>query len=322
MDELRRLYVASYGGKYELAGKIEGIETLVQEGYLSSSRCNKDPLSNHGAKTCRITLTRLTDKGVSEAKSYIEYQFRSTDKFLEALNSHPQKIRDVYRVLLKQWLEACESGSPYNWIVRNRKADRGIYLRLPETVKEAISKLTSLLVEKGLAAKAPIHHTTGGPSDPVLMTCPEIKDWILLPRENVKSAVLDEYLKYLLDGLSMAMAKDHLLFRFNSDADKITADRLRHVSWRFGVPQNLLLDWLEELENRGYISRFNRNAIKVMPSHERFYGDDFVAVGNPWNYHPNPRDDIEKIEAEVKNNLVEWFENGVEKFMHFYLRTY
>jgi len=183
-EELWRFYVGSYGGKYELAGRIEGIETLVQEGYLSSSRCNKDPLSNHGAKTCRVILTRLTDKGVSEAKSNIEYQLKSTDQFLEALNSHPQKIRDVYRVLLKKWLEACESGSSYNWIVRNRKADRGIYLPLPETVKEAISKLTSLLVENGLAAKAPIHHTTGGPSDPVLMTCPEIQNRILIERER------------------------------------------------------------------------------------------------------------------------------------------
>ena len=37
-EELWRFYVGSYGGKYELAGRIEGIETLVQEGYLSSSR--------------------------------------------------------------------------------------------------------------------------------------------------------------------------------------------------------------------------------------------------------------------------------------------
>jgi len=138
----------------------------------------------------------------------------------------------------------------------------------------------------------------------------------------VKSAVFDEYLKYLLDGLSMSRAKDHLLFRFNSDADKITTNRLRHVSWQFGVPLDLLLDWLEELENRGYISRFNRNAMKVKPSLERFYGDDFVATGNPWNHYPNPRDNIEKIEAEVKTNLENWFNNGSETFTHFNLRTY
>ncbi len=94
------------------------------------------------------------------------------------------------------------------------------------------------------------------------------------------------------------------------------------MSNHFGVPLDLLLDWLEELESRGYISKFNRNAINFKRSRERLsYGDNFVATGNPWWSFPNPYDDIEKIENEVKTNLENWFENGVETFTHFEFRT-
>ena len=324
-DEMREklcwFYTASYGGTHELAGSIDSVEKLAENGYVSSSRCNTDPLSSHRAKTCRIILTRMTEKGISEAKTIINNRLKHATHFFESLNSHPEKIRDVYKVLLRQWLEACEVGTTFNWSMRNRKAHQGGYLPFPDNVKETISSLTSLLVEKGLAVQAPIDHNTSGPLDAVLMTCPEVQNRILIRNERVDVAVFDEYLKYLLDGLSMIRAKFRLLHFFSINGKKVENHRLRWISQKFGVSIESLLDWLKELEGCGYLSTFNENSIDFSRSHEVYSSEDIlVATGDPWRFFYSPRSDITKIENNVKTNLEKWFENGVETFTRFEYR--
>jgi len=332
LKELFSFYNASYGGKYELAGKIENIEKLVQKGFVKVSRCKDDPLSTHGAKTCRIPLARMTEIGISEAQELVEDKLVQTGLYLNSLESLPSRIRDVYRFLLKQWLRSCEKRSDFDWRMVKNWSARSSSFMLPDKIRDIISGLTDDLVNKDLAAYASLHHNTSGHSSPTLVTCPEIGHWMLdgtgwlydekERARGVKTAVLDEYLKYLLDGMSLFRAKDHLLFLFNANHNKIMNHVLRWLSDQYGAPEEALLNWLEELEGCEYISKLNRNALNVERKREMYSSEENVlAVGDPWSSFYSLYEDSSRVEEEVKRNIENWFSSGEEKFTRFRFRT-
>ena len=320
-------YNASYGGRYELAGRIENLGALDQLGFVSFAECRKDPLSDHGALSCRVILIRMTKKGISEAQKIVKEKVKQTGHFLESLDSLPPRVKELYRLLLKRWLGACEHRSEFDWTVRNLNANSfRIFLPIPEEIKESISRLNAKLVENGLAAYAALHHNTKGPSIPTLVTCPEIKEYLLngpgLLYEGlaigVKTTKLDEYLSYLLDGLSQIYARNHLLFLFHANRYEISDSLLRWVSMEYGISIDSLLSWLEELEGCGYISKFNKEAMTLhpgLPSEEYI-----VARGDPWMRFLNPDGDLHRIADEIKRSIEKWFQTGEEKFHRFEFR--
>lgn len=331
-EQLLSFYNGSYGGKYELAGRIENIEKLVQKGFVTVSRCKDDPLSTHGAKTCRIPLARMTEIGISEAQEIVEDKLVQTGVNLNSLESLPSRIRDLYKFLLKQWLRSCENRMDFDWRMVKNWSARSSSFMLPDEISDIVSGLTDDLVDKDLAAYASLHHNTSGPSSPTLVTCPEIGRWMLdgtgwlydesARARGVKTAVLDEYLKYLLNGMSLFRAKDHLLFLFNANHNKIMNHVFRWLSNDYGVPMEALLDWLEELEGCGYISKLNRNALNVEHKREMYSSEENVlAVGDPWRSFSNPYEDSSRVEEEVKRNIENWFSSGEEKFTRFRFRT-
>ena len=325
--DMRRIlfscYNASFGGKYELPGQIRHIDELIQHDFVKAAQCRKDPLSTHGAKTCRVLLVRMTDKGISEAQQIVEDKLEVVGIFLKSVDSLPSRIRDLYRYLLKNWLRACENRENFAWHVRNQST----FLPLPQGVRESISKANEDLVEKGLAAYASLQHNTLGPSEPTLVTCHEIRDWLLngtgwLPEHararGVRTAVLDEYLGYLLNGLGLVRAKDLLLHFFYANSGKVRCAGLRYLSQHYGVSLEVLWSWLEELEGCEYITQLNQDTKNLVLTGEwRYPEEDIVAYGNPVYFFENPFEDVRRIESEVKNNVEKWFETGEEVFQRF-----
>ena len=316
-EALLSCYNASYGGKYELAGRIENLEKLAQSCFISFSSARARVILLRMPEKARNSRARMTEKGVSEAQKIVDEKREAVGYFLKSLDSLPSKIRDLYRFLLKQWLRACENKADFDWrFVRNWSAEPSVGLLLPEGVRETISRLTASLVEKGLAAYASLHD---GPSN-ALMTCPEIRQWLLdglFDVRGVRREVLDEYLKYLINGLRLSRAIHHLLFLLSRDA-RITISTLRWQSHKFGVPMESFFSWLEELEGCGYISELNKTALNVPRS--RLNEEYVVARGDPWLCFLNPREDESIFENEVKRNMEKWFAKGEETFIRLELR--
>ena len=303
-ESLVAFYNASFGGKYELAGQIEHLDELIQNGFAKATQCRKDPLSTHGAKTCRAILVRMTEKGISEAHQIAGDKIKVIRVFLKSLDSLPPRINNLYKYLLKKWLKACENRANFTWDLRNKST----VLPLPQAVRQSISETNEDLVEMGLAAYASLHHNTSGPSNQTLVTCPEILDYFLSPSAAVRSVTLDEYLRYLLNGLSLVNAKYRLLLIFSANG-KILRPWLGHLSQECGVHVETLLSWLKELKVCGH-------GMTESPE------EDVVAYGDPWTFFLNPREDIRRIETEVKNNVEKWFETEEEVFQRFELRHY
>jgi len=295
-------YNASFGGKYELTGQIDNLDELIQNGFVKATQCRKDPLSTHGAKTCRVILVRMTKKGISEAHQIAGDRLKVIRIFLKSLDSLPPRIKSPYKFLLKKWLKACENRRNFTWDVRKGST----FLPLPQVVKQSITETNEDLVEMGLAACASLHHNTSGPSDQTLVTCPEILDYFLSPSAAVRNVTLDEYLRYLLNGLSLVKAQYRLL-HILSDNRKILRPWLEHLSQEEGIYAETLLSWVKEIEDCGYCKAESTE-------------EDVVAYGDPWNFFLNPREDIRRIQTEVKNDLERWFETGEEAFQRFELR--
>jgi hypothetical protein len=269
----------------------------------------------------------MTGKGISEAQKITGDKMEAVRHFLKSLDSLSPRIKNLHRYLLKQWLKACENKANFAWDVRNQST----ILPLPQGIIESISKLRDDLVERGLAVYASLHHNTSGPSSQMLVTSPEIRDWLngtgrsWLPEHalapGVRTAVLDEYLSYLLNGLSLVHAKRSMLHSFTAHNSKLPTASLRWLSQEYGVPVESLWSWLEELESCGDFVRLNQGAKNAVLTGEVLsLEDDIAAYGSPWDSFADHFSDDVRIENEVKNKVEKWFETGEEVFQHFELR--
>ena len=80
---------ARFGGRYELAGRIENLEKLTDEGFVSYSRCNDDLLSTHQARSCRARI--------SKAKKIAENKFDAIDYVSRSLDSLSPRVGGLLR---------------------------------------------------------------------------------------------------------------------------------------------------------------------------------------------------------------------------------
>jgi hypothetical protein len=314
-NSLLSFYNASFGGRYELAGKIKDLEILTREGWVSCAECRKDPLSTHGASSCRIILTRMTKKGISEAKQKADDKVEVIVDFLNSLESHPPRTINIYRFLMKKWLKAIKNREEFDWKLKNRNAKFWRIVKLPDVVTNLISDLNSNLVSKGLATYASLHHNTSGPSSQTLVTCPEICEmlfrgvgWKTPGARGVQHVDLDEYLKYLLNGFNMVYAMDHMMGFFAANHYRINEWVIKWLSSEYGVSEGSLLYFLEDLADSKYIT--------ILSEEERQKEND-IARGNPYDYFSSTMRDKDIIEDEVSKKIAKWIETGEETFQRF-----
>ena len=270
----------------------------------------------------------MREKGVSEASQIAKGKLEAVGRFLKSLNHLAPRVKGLMRYLIKQWLRACENRMEFTWDVIWSRGYR--FWVLPQKVRESVLQMRDTFAEQGLATYGALHHKTSGPSDQTLVTCPEIHDWLLngtgwLPEPSrasgVRKAVLDEYLRCLLDGLSLVRAKSLMLHFFTAHSSKLPTGCLRYLSQKYGVSVESLWSWLEELEGCGVITELNqgaKNAVLTRQWHSP--EDDVVAYGDPWSSFASPFGDVERIEGEVKSRVEKWFETGEEVFQRFELR--
>jgi len=312
---LLSIYNASYGGNYELAGEINHKDILAEQGWITYARCRKDPKSTHNASSCRIVLTRMTETGINEAKGLVQDKYEEVVEFLNNLETLPPRVEALYRYLMKKWLNASKKRASFDWTLRRDHARYYLNLSLPGTVVETISTLKDTLVEKGLASYGSLSHKTSGPSEPTLVTCPEIYQLFMRGRgwkepyaRGVQPSELDEYLQYLLNGLCLVKARYHLMFFFPANRNSISPSTVDWLYEEYGVYRDSLMSFLEELEDSDYIHILN----------EEQRQDEYVlASGNPLIRFAHVTQDIDTIEKQVKEKVLKWFDTGEESFQRF-----
>ncbi len=303
VEALLAFYNASFGGKYELASYSQNLEELVQNGYVQVVKCCNDPQSTHKTRSCKILLSRITEKGTTKAKQMISDRFgtwHAEDQdviltFFKSINELPPKVAGLCKFLLKNWLETCGNRKEFSWHFFGGHQ----VFPFPHTVFQDIEKMKGALVDHGLAAYASLDHNTSGPSQTTLTTCPEIRD-LLLNRLDVKKAILDEYLSYMLNGMCLYCAKDWLLHLLNTRQDNFVYSEAKS--------QDGLLKWLKKLENCGYIEILPQtgSAMDEPKVRSRFY-----------RLHRRDSSQIEEIQEQVKEKLEKWFATGEEAFQRF-----
>ena len=316
---LLSVYNASHGGEYDLAGEIQYREALSQEGWITYSECRKDPQSRHKASSCRVILTRMTDSGITYGKELVKNKEEDAVDFLNHLESFPPRIGTLYRYLVKKWLKSIPNREKYGWeIKRSSTVSPKLELPLPYIVKETISNLNTLLVERGLSSYASLSHKTSGPSEPTLVTCPTIEQVLYYGRgwkapyaTGTQYAELDEYLRFLFDGLCLAQAKDHLFFTVRANRNRIDEGTIEWIHREYGAPRDTLVRFLKELEDS--------DTIHIMDDETRQKECVYAKVSRPY-YFRDLTDDIKRIEDELKETVQRWFETGEEKFQRFNFR--
>jgi len=317
---LLSVYNASFGGKYELAGEISDKEELAEQEWITYAKCKNDPNSTHNASSCRITLSRMTKTGIIKAQELVDGKYSVAFEFLNNLESLPPKVEQLYRYLMKKWLSACTKRDDYNWDLKLNRARYGRSFPLPNTVIETITSLNERLIENGLASYASLHHNTSGPSDPTLMTCPEIKQMFMQGRgwkepytRGVQHTELNEYLQYLLNGYNLINARYHLLFFFGANRYSVRPSILDYLHEEYGVDRDSLMGYLEELEDSNYIH--------ILTEEER--EEEYVlATGRPFTFFSHVNQDIDLIKKQVKEKVIKWFETGEEPFQRFAFTRY
>lgn len=103
--ELLAFYNASFGGNYELANYGGNLEGLLQNGYVSVTKCSKDPLSTHESISCKVPLARLTKAGIVEAQRIINEQYLSSKgtkrediaAFIKSVRELPPRVSELYQ---------------------------------------------------------------------------------------------------------------------------------------------------------------------------------------------------------------------------------
>jgi hypothetical protein len=314
-EALVSFYNSSYGGRYELAGDVLGRDILAEEGWVTYSQCRRDPLSTHGASSCKVILNRITDAGIAEAKVLIKEKEEDAVAFLNSLEELPPRVKDFYRYLVKKWLIACENRMLYRWELRNEDSKRFIRFTLPSSVQETVNQLNETLVKNNLASYGSLSHLTRGPSRTTLVTCPELsqiffegRGWREPYAKGVKHVELDEYLRYLLNGISLARAKYHLLEFFSSNRNGLGESTFRWLSSEYGVSVGSLMKFLDHLVDSDYVRKL---------SDEEKERERVFVRGDPIRYYWGVRDSLNEYELEVNENVEKWFETGETVFQRF-----
>lgn len=86
------LYNATSGGTHEYLGAISTDKELAAKEHIVQKECRHDDLSEHKAKTCKVILTRLTQKGISEGRRLAVQKTNETEEFLKSVEHENPRI--------------------------------------------------------------------------------------------------------------------------------------------------------------------------------------------------------------------------------------
>lgn len=224
---VKRLYLATCGGKYSAPIKtVSNLEVLVKEGYVEVTECRRDSRSKHGAKTCKVKLAWLTDRGKEAAKKTIE-RFDEALKELDfLLENTKSQISVLAKYLLARWSASVIAYSdevvkripryhggwvmfrPFEWDVKAPSPERGFTSVLPDTVRNKLQAISEKLVELELAEWNKLgHNVNGWYSSETLMTVQPIANVIL---RHYGGFDMPWFIKSLLSSISKAQQEAEL----------------------------------------------------------------------------------------------------------------
>ena len=259
---IKKLYLATCEGKFcAPVETISSLEVLVKKGYIEVTKCPSDPRSKHGAKTCKVKLAWLTDRGKEAAKKATE-RFDEPLKELNLLleNTNP-RISVLAKYLLARWSASILAYK--DDVAKRRPRYRGGWnmlpsfewdikvpgtfgSMLPEGVKNELRVISKKLVQLELAERNKLGHNVHGWYDSeTLMTIKPIARAIL---KHYGGFEIPSFIKSLVLSISKA-AQERELAR-DLEAGKISIESI--VDYLNYGSFHELSEFLKTLETLNY----------------------------------------------------------------------
>ncbi len=265
----------------------------------------------------------MTEKGISVSKKIAESKAEAVGIFLKSLESLQPRVSSVCKLELKECLQTSEQFVYTSMVspaigIKGLLSSTELSYYLPEKVKDSIAKLHDALFESNLSASR-----TG------IATCPEIRsllldgtDWVRdehARAHGLKTVRVDEYLNFLINGIRLVNVKALMLQCFYCNRGELFASEVKEYSRKFGVPVNLVLEWLMDLKNCAFIDELDKNAMEPFSIGDaRSFRTKVVARGaHTRECFESPFEDLPRLKLEVRNRIENWFETGEEVFQRF-----
>jgi hypothetical protein len=173
---VEKLYLATCEGRFcAPAEDVSGLDVLLGEGYVEVTECRSDPRSGHGAKTCRVRLVWLTDRGKEfgrKATEGFDEKLKELNHLLEGMNP---RVSVLAEYLLARWavVVLAQSEVTARGMAQRRGWDMltsfewdisvpGAPSMLPEWVRGEFETLSKRVVELGLGGWNRLGHDTQG----------------------------------------------------------------------------------------------------------------------------------------------------------------
>jgi len=176
-DSLLHAFYASLEGKRPFnPSELSNLSELIKSGYVQVNVCNKDPKSPHKARTCRVRIGWLTEKGLEEARKVFQETINfALNNLLNFVNNIQPRVRIIVLYMLTTKID------PTADYIKHYKAYRKSILEelLPSMVFEKYKKLIEKLIELKLAVKASTTHTVYGWKEPEIVISNTVKMLLL-----------------------------------------------------------------------------------------------------------------------------------------------
>lgn len=321
-------YVCTRGGKSDLdPSRVARLDVLTNPSirFVQVAKCKEDPLSQHGARTCRVQLARLTEEGLEAAK---EITLRTLDgkieELLTALSNLPERERGLIEWFMRQWLTdklelwdivvPCYSVSSYETYEGKyyyiTSAKRTI---LPQKVLADAEKIKQKLFSLGLVAYAWEHTTKGYREIDRKVTCPAIANKL---SEVLRDYELNSYLRSCRRATQFLEAKLHLLMNFQ-DKEGIRNFDIEWFSKKFEIPQSKVVDWLEEIHR--YFPDLVSDVAEDAMSITRYPATVCRAINKEKLMRLLETENSEQVYSQCTQNVREWFTTELTKPVTIYL---
>ena len=316
-------YVCTRGGKNDLPpSRVARLDVLTDPSirFVQVARCKEDPFSRHGARTCRVQLTRLTEEGSVTAKKIVLRTLdEKIEKLLTALSDLSERERGVIEWFIRQWLSdklepwdilvTCYSVSSYETYRGGRYCHITYAKRtiLPEKVLADAEKMKQKLFSLGLVAHAWEHTTKGYRESEQMVTCPTIANKL---SEVLDGYELNNYLQLCRRSMEFLEAKLRLLMNLQNEEGIRNTD----TEWfarKFEISQSQVLDWLKEIHRcfPDLISGIDEDAVSIT----RYPAAVCRAVNKEKLMRLLETENSEQAYSQCIQNVGEWFTTGLTK---------
>jgi len=315
-------YVCTRGGKTDLPPScVARLDMLTDPSirFVQVARCKEDPFSQHGARTCRVQLARLTEEGSVTAKEIVLRTLdEKIEKLLTALSNLSERQRGVIEWFIRQWLNGklepwdilvtCYSVTSYETYegryYHTRLVEKTI---LPEKVLADAEKMKQKLFSLGLAAYAWEHTTKGYSETERMVTCPKIT---IKLSEVLRGYELNNYLRLCQLSMEFLEAKLNLLMNLQ-DKEGIRNIDIERFAEKFEISQSEVLDWLKEIHERfpNLVSSIAEDTMSIT----HYPATVCRATDKEKLMRLLETEDSEKAYSQCTQNVGEWFAIGLTK---------